>query len=113
MKDKDQKPSEKQDGEPDFEKLYYQAMKENVLYRDRKVSVEFTTEEINLLRTVMFEELYEVMQGSYYMNEPDQGEDDENKILNKKADSEELLRKIRSEHKEIVEAIIMKLRFEI
>jgi len=112
MKEKDQK-LKKQDEEPDFERLYYQAMKENVLLRDRKISVEFTAEEITLLRSVMFDELYETTQGSYYMTEPDHDEDDENKVLHRKAGNDELLRRMRDEHRNIVEGIIKKLRFEL
>lgn len=107
---KDDKP--KKEEEIDYETLYYKAMKENVLLREKKISLEFTTEEINFLRETMFEELYDITQGAYYMGEPEEDEEEENKMLNRKL-SDDLLRRLRTEQREIIETIIRKLRFEI
>lgn len=109
-KSKDEKKPPPQD-EPDFEKLYYQAMKENMLLRDDKIALTFTAEEINLLRSVMFEELLDVRdRWSFLYDRDDDGED--KKALNKN-DDDAVSKQLITEKRLAIESIIKKLRFEI
>lgn len=111
-KSKDEKKQPSSQEEPDFEKLYYQAMKENMLLRDDKIALTFTTEEINLLRSVMFEELIDVRDRWSFLYDHDDDEVDEKKILNKK-DDDAMSKQLIAEKRQVVESIIKKLRFEI
>lgn len=111
-KSKDEKKQPSSQEEPDFEKLYYQAMKENMLLRDDKIALTFTTEEINLLRSVMFEELIDVRDRWSFLYDHDDDETDEKKILNKK-DDDAMSKQLIAEKRQVVESIIKKLRFEI
>ena len=104
-KKKDSKPEE----EIDFESLYYKAMKENVLLKDNKIGLEFTAAEIELLRNVMYEELFDIVDKSYV--NPSFDEDEENKILQKETNP--MLKSLMDEKTEIIQRIIKKLRFEI
>lgn len=111
-KSKDEKKQPSSQEEPDFEKLYYQAMKENMLLRDDKIALTFTTEEINLLRSVMFEELLDARDRWSFLDNDYEDDDDEKKILNKR-DENAMSKQLIAEKRQVVESIIKKLRFEI
>lgn len=109
-KSKDERKQDPEQGEPDFEKLYYQAMKENMLLRDDKIALTFTAEEINLLRSVMFEELLDIRDRWSFLDHDD--DDGEKKALNKK-DDDAMSKELIKEKRLIIENVIRKLRFEI
>ena len=108
MKDK-----KKESPAVDYEALYYQAMKENVLMKERKITFEFTEAEINFLRSVMYEELYEIKDRNYFSHiDDDDGEDNEAmKAL--KPEKDVVLTKMIDEKRNLMETIVKKLRFEI
>lgn len=107
---KDKRDDNKKESEIDYEKLYYQAMKENVLMKDKKITFEFNEAEINFLRNVMFEELLDMKFEITSYNDED--EDAEDKKLGKvKRDA--FLNEMIDSKKEIIEQIIKKLRFEL
>lgn len=110
MKDKSKKKDE-----PvalDYESLYYQAMKENVLMKEKKISFEFTDIEINFLKSIMYEELYEIRDRTYFMRDEDDGEDNEAmKAL--KPGKDVVLNSMLEEKRLMMEKIVKKLRFEI
>lgn len=108
---KDKKDSKPKSDEPDFESLYYQAMKENVLLKDNRITLEFNQAEINFLREVMFEELFDIRDRSFVTDE--QPEDaEERKLLQLKVE-DKLLKELMDQKRELIETIIKKLRFEI
>ena len=108
MKDKEKK----KEAVIDYEALYYQAMKENVLMKAKKITFEFTDIEINFLRSVMYEELYEIRDRNLFTNEDDDGEDNEAmKAL--KPGKDLILVSMIDEKRNMMETIVRKLRFEI
>jgi hypothetical protein len=110
MKDKNE--DKKKEPEIDYEKLYYQAMKENVLMKDKKISIELTAIEIDFLKSVMYEELYEVRDRAYFSMDNDDGEDNE-AMKNLKPKTDEVLNSMVAEKRTMMETIVKKLRFEI
>ena len=108
MSDKEKKKKE----EVDFETLYYQAMKENVLMKDKKISFEFTDQEISFLRDLMFHELMDLKYDIFDSNVNDE-EDEENKKIGRGPRKDEFLNKMIDEKRTIIETIIKKLRFEL
>lgn len=109
MKEKENK---KKEPEIDFEQLYYQAMKENVLMRDKKISIELTSIEIDFLKSVMYEELYDIRDRSYFSMDDNDGEDNE-AMKNLKPKKDEVLNSMIDSKREMMEQIVKKLRFEI
>ena len=105
------KKENKKEPEIDYEKLYYQAMQENVLIKDKKISFEFTEAEINYLRDLMFNELLDLKYDITDYGEEDEKE--ENKLLGKNAKKDEFLKKMIDEKRMRIEQIIRKLRFEV
>jgi hypothetical protein len=109
-KDKENKRVPREE-EPDFEKMYYQVMKENLLLRNDKIEIVFTTEEINLLRLIMYEEMQNIKHDSPLSFDVDD-EETERKILNKR-DDDALLKTMVDERRKLIENIVKKLRFEL
>ena len=107
MKEKNE--SKKQQPDIDFEKLYYQAMKENVLMKDKKISFEFTEAEINFLKSIMYEELMDM---KYDLSPEDADEQEEGRRLGK-LKKDDFLNTVIDERRIMIELIIKKLRFEI
>lgn len=101
----------KKEPEIDFESKYYQAMKENVLMKDKKISIELTAVEIDFLKGIMFEELYDIRDRSFFSDEED-GEDNE-AMKNLKPKKDVVLTTMIDEKREMLETIVKKLRFEI
>jgi hypothetical protein len=109
MKDKHEK---KKEPEVDYESLYYQAMKENILMREKKISLEFTANEIDFLKSVIYEELYDIRDRSYFTMDDNDGEDNE-AMKNLKPKKDEILNSMVDEKRSMMEQIVKKLRFEI
>lgn len=108
---KDKKDESKKEPEIDFETKYYQAMKENVLYKDKKISIEFTAIEIDFLKSIMYEELYDVRDREYFSDDPD--EEDNEAMKNLKPKKDIVLNSMIEEKRTMMENIVKKLRFEI
>lgn len=96
----------------DYEKLYYTAMQENILLRDKKISFEFTAIEIDFLKSVMYEELYEIRDRAYLSIDDSDGEDNE-AMKKLKPIKDEILKSMIDEKRNMMETIVKKLRFEI
>jgi len=109
MKDDKEK---KKEPEIDFESKYYQAMKENVLHKDKKISIEFTAIEIDFLKSVMYEELYDVRDRAYFSDDSENDEDNE-AMKNLKPQKDVVLNSMIEEKRTMMETIVKKLRFEI
>lgn len=110
MKDKNE--NKKKEPELDYESLYYKAMKENVLMKDKKISIELTAIEIDFLKSVMYEELYDIRDRSYFTSDGDDVEDNE-AMKNLKPKKDEVLSSMVDEKRTMLETIVKKLRFEI
>jgi hypothetical protein len=104
--------NKKKEPEVDYEKLYYQAMKENVLMKDKKISIELTSIEIDFLKSVMYEELYEIKDRAYFAMDNEDGEDNE-AMKNLKPRKDVVLNSMVDEKRSMMETIVKKLRFEI
>ncbi len=103
MKEKDKKSE-------DYESLYYKAMKENILLKDKKISFEFTEAEINYLRNIMYEEMMEMKFDLGY--EEDEDEKEEGRKLGK-TKKDDFLNSMIEEKRSMIEQIIKKLKFDI
>jgi len=108
MKDKKET---KKEPEVDYESMYYRAMKENVLLKDKKVTIELTAVEIDFLKGIMYEELYDVRDRSYFTDNDD--EEDNEAMKNLKPKKDEVLNSMVEEKRTLLETIVKKLRFEI
>jgi hypothetical protein len=103
----------KEKDETDYESLYYKTMKENLLLKDKKISFEFSDEEINFLRQSMYYELKDMQFEMSHDEFHDEEEKEENKMLGKKQRNMEFFNTITDEKRLLVENIIKKLRFEL
>lgn len=95
----------------DYEALYYRAMKENILLKDKKISFEFSSNEIDFLRASMLEELYDIRDREFTSLEDDSEDNEAMKNLMKQKDV--VLNQLVEEKRLMVETIVRKLRFEI
>ena len=89
---------------PDYENLYYKVMKENTLLKSTESSFNFNTDEINVLKNIM----YHVLKDMQYDFDED-GADEDEKIGKK----EKIFHTMAKEKKFLIERIVKKLRFEI
>ncbi len=92
---------------PDFEKLYYNAMRQVQLLTDKKIEVELTIEQIQIFKDLLFEELFEI-NSMIISIEPEDEELDE-KISSKKLD---LINELLLLKKEQIEVLIRKMNLE-
>lgn len=106
------KPEGKKDKEAhvDYESLYYKAMQENILLKEKKISLEFTDQEISILKDLLYEELMDIKFDSV-IELPDD-EKEEGKLLGR-LNRDEFFNVLIDEKKNSLETLIKKLRFEI
>ncbi len=109
---KDKKDESKKEPEIDFESKYYQAMKENVLMKDKKISFEFNESEINYLREIMYLELKE-LKFDIPFEYDDEDREEERKLGKNKIKKDEFLNQMIDEKRLLIETIVKKLRFEL
>lgn len=105
-----EKNESKKQPDIDYEKLYYQAMQENILMKNKKISFEFTEAEINYLRGIMYEELMDMKYDLF--SSDDEDEQEEGRKLGK-LKKDDYLNTVIDERRVMIEQIIKKLRFEI
>lgn len=106
------KPEGKKDKEThvDYESLYYKAMQENILLKEKKISLEFTDQEISILKDLLYEELMDIKFDSV-IELPDD-EKEEGKLLGR-LNRDDFFNLLIDEKKNSLETLIKKLRFEI
>lgn len=98
--------------EPDYEKMYYELKREiSTLKKDLNISIEFTSSEIDLLTKIMYEELHNLKDRTFF-NE-DQDDDDEDPMKRVKPKKDVLLYTMIEEQKTLLENITRKLRLEV
>jgi hypothetical protein len=104
------KKPEKAEEKKDYEALYYKAMQENVLLKEKKISFNFNLDEILFLRSLMYEELIDM---KFDLVSYDDDDNEENKKLGKELSKDVFLKSLIDEKRLLLEQIIKKLRFDI
>ncbi len=96
----------------DYESLYYKAMKENVLLKNKTVPINMSFKEVEFLKTLLYLELIDVNNDKpLEMSEENEEVDQTLKNLKLKQDDDLLLVLI-EEKKQMIENLIKKLIFE-
>lgn len=113
---KDREEIQKEEA-PDFEQLYYKAMQEIQVLKGDKISIEFSKDDVSLVRELLYEELYDLRDRASFVTDDDFEDEDEKAeaaMLKKtpKIDKDVVLHKMMDDRKLRIESLINQLNLE-